>query len=86
MIKPIYRVIVPIEDGVDVLYKIDIDEELSIEFDNDFIRATDKSFNAQTDGYNGEMFADFTNLEEAQEAEIALVLLAKKVEGMMNES
>lgn len=76
MLETIYRVHVPLENGVEILYQIERHSKLKQEFDRDFIRATDKSFNAQTDGYNGELFADFTDLKEAHEAEFALILLA----------
>ncbi len=76
MIENIYRVDVPILGGVDVLFQIQTRNDLDCEFGRDFIAATSKSFNAQTDGYNGSMFADFLDWDDAVEADLAMTKLA----------
>jgi len=72
-IQELFRVTVGEESqrilGIDVLFEIQTRTEMDDDFERDFIKATDKSYNAQTDGYNGVIFADFTSKEDAQEAE-----------------
>ena len=75
MIEQHYKVVV--ESDIDVIYEYCDDPE----FERDFIQATDKSYDAQTDGYNGEVFAMFDNKEDAEECEVLLTKVMRKYEG-----
>ncbi len=86
MIEHIFRVHVDIENGIDVLYEIQINSDIDQQFGKEFSAATTHSFNAQTDGYNGAMFADFTNITDAQHAEIAMTELATKYTLLIKET
>jgi hypothetical protein len=69
--------------GHDILGEIVIRTELDKEFEKDFIKATNKSIDAQTDGYNGAMIADFTSLEDAEEAEGMMIEVSTKYEKLV---
>lgn len=96
MIEGWFRVTVPMVEGDvqhpvedftldahDFLFEIHTRKELDDEFERDFIRATDGSFNAETDGYNGNMFADYGTEAEAAACDERLKALAVKWEKMV---
>lgn len=86
MIETIYRVHVDIEDGINFLLELQTYEEIDQQFSKDFSTATTNSFNAQTDGYNGSMFADFTNIIDAQHAELAMTELVTTYTQLIKEA
>ena len=80
MIQCIYKATVAMPKGKldphEYIHEITTRDEITQEFDKRFIAATRKSFDAQTDGYNGEMFALFEHIEDAREAEAAMKTIA----------